>query len=134
MLDDPIMTDDAFQALSSTTEGQIPCVVSSSAQSTRRNESRRRSDKDTGPPEVLDDQINRVSNHQFGRRQLALAGKKAKIPLQGDASFVAPAWSSLAMRGIEHSQARAGAGVMFRRWLDAPPSDDPLCCWTTRTG
>ena len=62
MLDELITMDDAFQALSCTAEGRVPCVVSSSAQSPR-NERRQGGDKDTGPLEVLDDQTNRVSNH-----------------------------------------------------------------------
>src|SRR5579871_4119544 len=78
-LDDTIAIDDTFQALSRTTEG----VISSSAQSPRGGKRRRRNDKDTGPPEVLGDQINTASNHQFCHWHSTPVEMNVGIPLQG---------------------------------------------------
>lgn len=126
MLDNPVAMDDAFQALSRTTEGD----VSSPAQSPRRNERRRRGDKDAGPPEILDDQISRLSNHW----QSTLVEMNAGTSLQGAVNPVDSTWSTTRSSdetpGMEHSMTRAGAGVMFQQWLNVPPRDDPYCCWT----
>lgn len=128
--------DDASQALScTTTEGD----VSSSAQSSRRNERRRRGDKDTGPPEVLDDRTHAVSNHLFAHWHPTLVEMNASIPLQGADDLADSTWLKVRSideePGMEHSSlwTGVGAGAMFRQWLDATPPNDPFCCWTVRT-
>jgi hypothetical protein len=133
ILDDPIAMDDAFKALSRATEG----VVSSSAQSPRRDERSQRGDKDTGPPEVLGDRIDRVSNHVFPHLQPTLVEANAGIQLQEAADLVDSTWSMVCSTdeapSIERSMTKADAGAMFRHWLDAPPPNDPFFFWTMRT-
>ena len=133
LLDDSNTMDDELQALSCTTEGD----VSSSAQSPRRNARRRRRDKDTGPPEVLDDRTHAVSNHPFAHWHPTLVEMNASIPLQGAADLVDSTWPKVRSidkgPGMEHSSTGVGAGAMLRRWLDATRPDDPFCCWTMRT-
>ena len=120
ILDDPIAMDDAFKALSRATEG----VVSSSAQSPRRDERSQRGDKDTGPPEVLGDRVSLVEMN-------------AGIQLQEAADLVDSTWSMVCSTdeapSIERSMTKADAGAMFRHWLDAPPPNDPFFFWTMRT-
>lgn len=133
MLDYPITMGDSSLLLSSTAKE----VVSSSARSRTRNQHRQWGDKDTGPPEVHDEWIDKVSNHPFAHWLPTLVEHKASTPLQGAAELADLTWSKVrstdGMQDMEHSKTSAGAGTMLRRWLDTPPRSDPVCRWTMRT-